>query len=114
MEKVKLWFRKFSEAWTACMLCMAQGDLSVMNVKHAITASKTGSIAGLAFVIASFFPWDIKWLGVWLTGLFTMMADIIVHPTHFGGAWTEAITTGAVAACIAFVFEKFIIKKDIV
>lgn len=29
----------------------------------------------------------------------------------FSEAWTEAVVTGAVAACIAFVFEKFIIEK---
>lgn len=104
MEKIKLWIEKFSEAWIACFLCMVQGDLSVVSVKHAMVAAKTGSLAGIAFVIAALLPWENKWLGICLTGLFTMIADIIIHPSRFGGEFTESIVTGMVAASIAFVY----------
>jgi hypothetical protein len=112
MEKIKLWIEKFTEAWTACFLCMVQGDLSVVTMKHAMVAAKTGSLAGIAFVIAALLPWENKWLGIWLTGLFTMIADIIIHPTHFGGEFTESIVTGIVAAAIAFAYEYIRVRKN--
>ena len=65
------------------MICMVQGDLTVLNINHAITASKTGSLAGIAFVItSSFAAINNKWVNAWLTGVLTMCADVIVHPTH--------------------------------
>ena len=106
-----LWVEKFSQAWAACLLCMVQGDLTVVSMKHAMIAAKTGSLSGLAFVFATFLPWNGKWIAVWLTGIFTMLADIIIHPSHFGANWTEALVTGIVAMGIAVLFEK-IFNKD--
>ena len=31
-----------------------------------MVAAKTGSLAGIAFVIAALLPWENKWLGIWL------------------------------------------------
>ena len=104
----KKWATKFSEAWTACMLCMVQGDLTVVSLNHAITASKTGALAGLAFVItSSFAAINNKWANAWLTGakVLTMCADVIVHPTHFGYWWTEAACTGLGAAFLCYILE---------
>ena len=53
-EKLRLLAEKFSEAWTACMLCMVQGDLTILTLNHAYTASKTGLVAGIAIVLASY------------------------------------------------------------
>jgi len=112
LQNLKLWFEKFSEAWTACLLCMVQGDLSVISLNHVITAAKTGSLAGLAFVIAALLPWSNKWLGIWLTGFLTMIADIIIHPSHYGNEFTESLITGLVAATIALVYEHIKVKKN--
>lgn len=89
------------------MLCMVQGDLTVLSFNHALTASKTGSLAGIAYVLASMTKIEGKWLGVYLTGVLTMLADLVVHPTHFGPEWAEAATTGAVAAALCLVWDKF-------
>ena len=105
-EKIQLLIRKFTEAWTACMVCMVQGDLSVLTLSHAFIASKTGLLTGIAIVVASFLPWTNKWIGIFLTGLFTMIADIIVHPTHFGLEWTEAVVTGFGAMLLALLFNR--------
>lgn len=112
MKHVKLWGQKFSEAWLACMVCMVQGDLTVISLKHAITASKTGSIAGLA-VVAAFIMCQRqnKWVSIWLTGMFTTLADLLIHPTHFGPHYAEALLTGIGAAALAFVTEQFLIKR---
>ena len=109
MEKVKLWFEKFSEAWTACVICMVQGDLTVVSIKHAMIAAKTGTLTGLAFVIATLLPWENKWLAIFLTGLFTAIADSLIHMEMFP---YEAIVTGFVAALIAFVYEYFKGKRN--
>ena len=111
-KRLKLAVEKFGEAWTACMLCMVQGDLSVLTLSHVFTASKTGILTGIAIVVASFLPWTNKWIGIFLTGLFTMIADIIVHPAHFGPEWAEAACTGFGAMLLAILFEK-LFKKDL-
>ena len=106
-NKIKEWFRKFSEAWTACMFCMVQGDLSVLTINHALTASKTGTLAGIAFVItSSFAAINNKWANAWLTGVLTMAADIVAHPTHFGDQWVEAACTGLGAAMLCYLLER--------
>ena len=110
MERLKLWLEKFGEAWTACALCMVQGDLSVFTLNHAITASKTGTLTGFAILVASFLPWSSPMIGIWLTGLFTAIADIIVHPSHFGPEWMESVVTGFGAMMLAFLFQK-VFKK---
>ena len=108
MQKlVKLWGRKFSEAWSACMLCMVQGDLSVVNLHHAMTASKTGLVAATAYSLAMLVGQsENKWLAAWLTGLLVTAADLLNHPTHYGPAWAEALLTGGVATVICVVWEK--------
>ena len=89
------------------MLCMVQGDLSVLTVSHALTASKTGALAGLAYVFTSYFAVvDNKWFAAWLTGVLTMVADIVVHPTHFGDNWMEAACTGLAAAILCGILER--------
>jgi len=106
-KKLKLLIEKFTEAWTACMLCMVQGDLTVISINHAITASKTGIIAGIAVVIASYWHRiDNKYGLIWATGILTSIADITIHPTHFGPEWLEAICTGLGAAGIAWMMSK--------
>jgi hypothetical protein len=106
LKKVKLLVEKFTQAWTACMICMVQGDLASLTLSHAFTASKTGTLTGVAMVVASFLPWDNKWIGIFLTGLFTMIADIIIHPTHFGPQWLEAVVTGFGAMILALIYSR--------
>jgi len=113
MKRLKLWWQKFGEAWTACSLAMVQGDLTVFTVSHALTAAKTGVGAATAILLASLF--GSKWMQgyrlVWLTGLLTAIVDILVHPTHFGPHWMEAVCTGIGAMILAFIFEKLFRKN---
>ena len=106
-EALRTWATKFGQAWTACMVCMVQGDLTVLNINHALTASKTGALAGIGFVLAVYvFKNKNKWAGVWLTGLATMLADLVIHPTHFGPWWAEAAATGIGAAGLCLLLER--------
>lgn len=105
--KAKLLAEKFSESWTACLLCMVQGDLTVISLNHAITASKTGIVAGLAVVTASYWKkLNTDYGLIWLTGVMTTFADFLVHPTHFGTVWSEALLTGIGAGLLAWLLTK--------
>ena len=99
---------KFLQAWSACMFFMVQGDLTVLTLGHAFTASKTGLLTGVAYWITTKFDAgpSSMWKGAWLTGVLTMVSDIVIHPTHFGDQWIEAFCTGLGAASICFVWEK--------
>ena len=103
IKKFKIVGEKFGEAWTACMVCMVQADLSVLTIGHAITASKVGILTGLAMLVASFLPWGNKWLGIFLTGVFTMLADALIHANHFP---TEHLVTGLGAMFLALLFDR--------
>lgn len=103
IKKFKIVGEKFGEAWTACMVCMVQADLSVLTIGHAITASKVGILTGLAMLVASFLPWGNKWLGIFLTGVFTMLADALIHGNHFP---TEHLVTGLGAMILALLFDR--------
>lgn len=110
LQKLKLLAEKFSESWTACMLCMVQGDLTVLTLNHAYTASKTGIIAGIAIVLASYWKKvNNKYGLIWLTGVLTTFADFIIHPTHFGPAWAESVVTGITAGFLAWILTN---KKE--
>ena len=90
------------------MICMVQGDLSVLSLYHAFTASKTGALTGLAYALVSFTGKDPKstFLAAWLTGVLTMGADLLNHPTHFGPEWMEALCTGLGAAVLLYIWER--------
>lgn len=106
-DKLKLWVEKFSEAWAACMICMVQGDVTVLTISHTVTASKTGALAGMGCVIASCVSSKRnKTTDALLTGAVTMAADIAIHPTHFGPQMAEAALTGVVAAAICYLIGR--------
>lgn len=112
-QKAYLFMLRFREAWIACLTCMVKGDFSTLTISHALTAAKTGSIAGVAFVLLSFVKnlKDNKWAIVWSVSVLTMVADYIVHPTHFGTELTEALTTGICAGIIAYFMMKYVDPK---
>ena len=111
-NKTKLFLKRFREAWTSCLLFMVQGDLTAITISHALTASKTGIISGLAFVILSFSKLlkDDKMTITITIGLLTMVADYLIHPTHLGPSLAEAVCTGVGAALIAYLMIKYVDK----
>ena len=106
------WMQKFMETWTACALAMVQGDLTVFTVKHAVTAGKTGLAAATAIVVTKYLAKiDNRFMVAWLTGVMTMCADIVVHPTHFGAHWHEAAITGVGAAFLALMLSGALYRR---
>jgi len=103
--RVRLFSEKFSEAWTSCMFFMVQGNVASLTIEHAFIASQTGALTGLALVVTSLFHLeDNRVINAGMTGILTMIADMIVHPTHFGAFWTEAAMTGLGAYMLAFIY----------
>lgn len=107
-QRAKDWWNKFWEPWTACMLCMVQGDVTVLTMGHALTAGKTGLIVATIMV---FSPLKRDLYNLWLIGLVTACADYFVHSSHFGAHWTEAVVTGIVTMAIVLTYEKIRGKK---
>lgn len=107
-QHFQTFFEKFSQAWAACMLCMVQGDLTVLTLGHAMTASKTGILTGCAYILTSLGDGHPKgqWYPAWVTGVLAMVSDVVVHPSHFGDHWVEAACTGAGAAFLCWMWER--------
>ena len=80
------------------MVMMTQGNLLAITLGHWSKALQVGviaSVATLAVVIYGNKDWsDNKFAMAGIIGFFTAVADTMTHPTHFGGASTEAICTG--------------------
>jgi len=103
---------KFSQTWMACAMAMVQGDLSVLTVRHALIAAKTGTLSALIVgLIAFIFGRVNRWVMVWALGAATMAADLFVHPTHFGPSWMEAAVTSVGAMALAVAFDFFVKRK---
>ena len=105
-EALKHCPEKFGEAWLSCLLTMVQGDVAALTLKHGLIAAKTGGIMATSYFIAVLCTKkQTTYLDVLLTGFLTAVADLAVHPTHFGGPTTEAIVTGMGAAFLALLLH---------
>jgi len=107
MDTLKIFSNRFSEAFIACMLTMVKGDVSAISLNHFKTASETGIVTALSGLFCWLFLSqeykDNKYVISGLTGFLTAVVDMFVHPSHFGGASTEAIVTGIGAGSLCFV-----------
>ncbi len=89
---------KAVEAGAVCALLMVQGQLGALTLTHLEIASKTGLLAvvpvlGVTFTRhARYFA--NRWTSSALVGLFTFLADAVMHDSHYPGEYTEAALTG--------------------
>ena len=91
---------------------MVQFDVSVVSIGHALTAGKTGFGAATAVLIASWLPWVRGPVLLYLTAVITAAVDILIHPSHFGPQWLEAVTTGLVAMVLAVVNDRIFGRQN--
>ena len=101
--KTSLFFHKLSLAWLSCMIFMVQGNMLSITSKHMIIATKTGCITGALVVMLSFIPIQFHFKLPLLMFIGCFIADIITHPTHFGGVYSEALSTALLAATFSYV-----------
>ena len=85
---------------------MVQMDVTALTLGHFQVAAQTGALTAIAYYVTLMLGIRFPYMPVFLTGLFTAVADIIVHPTHFGPEWMEALVTGLGAMFLAFVYER--------
>jgi hypothetical protein len=103
-QKFKLFITPFCEATPACLLVMVQGNIWLATMGHLQKALETGFLTGLGVFIFSLFShrwFNNKYIVAAITGAIVFVADLIVHPSHFGGFATEAIITGIFTAIIS-------------
>lgn len=100
---------------------MTQGDLSSITLPHWQIALTTGSAVGILGVLMTFGPLrkvqKSRWGVAAIAFVGTVVADIAVHPTHFGFPLAEALVTGLGAAGLCLLVSytpvgKFIEKLE--
>jgi hypothetical protein len=112
-QKLKVFITPFCEATPACLLVMVQGNIWLATIGHLQKAVETGLITGTGVLILSSFThqWiHNKYLVAGISGGMCFIADLIVHPTHFGGFTTEAMVTGAITGLFSLALN-FVGKK---
>ena len=115
MDKLNIFLKRLSESTTSCMVMMTQGNLLAITLGHwgkALQVGVIAAVATLAVVIYGNKDWsDNKFAMAGIIGFFTAVADIMTHPTHFGGASTEAIVTGIGAGLLCLAMSNVWTKK---
>lgn len=92
------------EVWLSCMLFMVQGNISQVTTGHALTALKVSLGVLVTYVVAKkILRVDRFWKTLVLLAAITAVIDFLIHPTHFGEAWSEAVLTGVGASAFATV-----------
>jgi hypothetical protein len=113
IQKIKIFLTPFCEATPACLLVMVQGNIWLATLGHLHKAVETGFITGVGVLILSLFTY--RWFGnkyvvAGISGGMCFIADLLIHPTHFGSYTTEAMVTGLITAIISLAVN-FIGKK---
>ena len=104
IQKIKVFVTPFCKATPACLLVMVQGNISLTTLGHLQKAVETGFITGVGVLILSLIThrwFSNKYLVAGITGGMCFIADLLIHPTHFGSYTTEAIVTGIFTAIIS-------------
>jgi len=112
-ENFKMFITPFCEATPACLLVMVQGNIWLATIGHLQKAVETGFITGVGVLVLSLFTnqwFSNKYVVAGITGGMCFIADLLIHPSHFGSYTTEAIVTGAFTAIISLVVN-FVSKK---
>ena len=113
IQKIKLFITPFCEATPACLLVMVQGNIWLVSMGHLQKAVETGLITGVGVLTLSLFTYrwfSNKYVVAGITGGMCVIADLLIHPTHFGSYSTEAMVTGTFTAIISLA-ANFVGKK---
>ena len=114
MNHVNTFIKRLSESTTSCIVMMTQGNLIAITLGHWEKALQVGVIASIATVALIIYGnknlSDNKFAMAGAIGFFTAVADMMTHPTHFGGPYTEAIVTGVGAGLLCLTMSKVLSK----
>jgi len=116
MKHLNIFLKRLSESTTSCMVLMTQGNLTAITLGHWAKALQVGVIASIATVALVIYGnknlSDNKFAMAGAIGFFTAVADMMTHPTHFGGPSTEAIVTGIGAGLLCLAMSKIWSKNS--
>jgi len=102
--KLEPFVENISEATTACLITMVQGNLLAITLGHWLIASQTGIAAGtVTATLVLMFGTQKRWIISLGLGTITCLVDYLVHPGMFGSIVTEAIVTGIGAAVLSHI-----------
>jgi hypothetical protein len=77
---------------------MVRGHLVDITAAHLVLAAKTGLLAIVPALGMTFTQqarhYTNRWISAGFLGVCGFLADAIVHPSHYPGAYTEAALTG--------------------
>lgn len=105
-------FGFFSErllgAFLACAFWMTRGDFRLITPQHWRLALETAFLSSTILLLLSFTEFDRLQQGRYrkllVTAIIVAIVDHFVHPSHFGGPFSEAIVTGVTAAGLVGMF----------
>jgi len=110
IKHINTFLKRLSESTTSCIVMMTQGNLIAITLGHWEKALQVGVIASIATVALIIYGnqnlSDNKFAMAGAIGFFTAVADMMTHPTHFGGPSTEAIVTGVGAGLLCLTMSK--------
>lgn len=117
LEKLKNteFYGNWAKAFAICYPMMVQGDLSALTFSHFWKANVTGILAA-SIALLTKQVWyqqfmQHKYAPAIILGASTFVSDLMVHPTHFGVFWTEALATGVGAGLLSAYFIYRPLKK---
>jgi len=100
---------KAVEAGAVCLVLMVQGHLAEITLAHLAIASRTGLLAVSPALVLTFTHYARHFANRWVASLFfgvcTFLADLVIHPSHYPGAYTEAALTGMGAFLFSIVLS---------
>lgn len=108
---------KAVEVGGICLLLMVQGDFAEVTLAHLGIASKTGLLGVFPLLGVTYTRHARhlanRWTSAGLLAVCTFVADAAVHASHYPGALTEAVLTGAGAFVFSVVVSYTPIGKKI-
>jgi hypothetical protein len=104
-QRALIFAQRLWQPTSACMTCMPGGWPKLWSGPHWGNALQTGLVTGVLAVLLSFTPlgrlYRYRSGNAAMVGGMTVFGDLYSHGSHYGGAWGEALTTGAVSAVLA-------------
>jgi hypothetical protein len=111
-QKKQELMQKLSACWISCMAFMVQGNLGLLNFAHALTALRSSAGAVILYIISTrIFKRLNPVQESALLAVVMSLSDVLVHPTHFGDWYTEAIATGIAAGVINYLLVSLYTSK---
>jgi hypothetical protein len=104
IDSISFYSQQMTSVFFACMFWMVLGDLRLLTLEHWQVALHTALYGASVLTLIKISPahplLQSRLREFLVMSSVVAMIDQFVHPSHFGGPYTEAITTGLTAVGI--------------